>query len=100
VCVCVYVSISGSGSVYLCVYVCRSVVCLCDVVSAHRALIHHHLSLSLYVSLSLRFSTVMEMMPGMQHLSKQAQDSGVDSTQKVRNYMVIMDSMTDQGVYE
>jgi signal recognition particle subunit SRP54 len=39
---------------------------------------------------------MMEMMPGMSNLAQQAQQSGVDSSQKVRNYMVIMDSMTDQ----
>ena len=38
---------------------------------------------------------MMEMMPGMGNLAKEAQKSGIDSSQKIKNYMIIMDSMTD-----
>jgi len=37
---------------------------------------------------------VMEMLPGMSNILKEG--AGRDSTQKVKNYMTIMDSMTDE----
>ena len=37
---------------------------------------------------------MMELMPGMSNLAAQAEKSGVDPTQKLKNYMSIMDSMT------
>merc|ERR1712137_926934 len=41
-------------------------------------------------------SKVMENMPGMSNLLKQGNLKGVDSNQKVKIYMTIMDSMTDK----
>jgi len=41
-------------------------------------------------------SKVMENMPGMGNLLKQGNLKGVDSNQKVKIYMTIMDSMTDK----
>ena len=40
---------------------------------------------------------VMEMLPGMGNIMKQAGAAGVDSNAKLKHYMTIMDSMTDQG---
>jgi hypothetical protein len=43
----------------------------------------------------LLFSLVMEMIPGMSNLLQgQKGDAG---TQKIKSYMTIMDSMTDEG---
>uniref|UniRef100_A0A7S4LA90 signal-recognition-particle GTPase n=1 Tax=Paramoeba aestuarina TaxID=180227 RepID=A0A7S4LA90_9EUKA len=39
---------------------------------------------------------VMEMLPGMGNIMKQAGAAGVDSNAKLKHYMTIMDSMTDQ----
>ena len=38
---------------------------------------------------------VMEMLPGMSNILKEG--AGRDSSRKVKNYMTIMDSMTDEG---
>jgi len=40
---------------------------------------------------------VMEMLPGMGQLLQQLPGAGADSTMKVKIYMTIMDSMTDDG---
>ena len=42
---------------------------------------------------------VMENLPGMNNILKQGNLNGVDSSQKVKSYMVIMDSMTSDGLY-
>ena len=39
---------------------------------------------------------LMEMLPGMGELLKQAKSKGVDSNQKLQSYICIMDSMTKQ----
>jgi len=39
---------------------------------------------------------MLEMMPGMGNLAKQASASGVDSSQKIKIYMTMMDSMTNE----
>lgn len=44
-------------------------------------------------------SKVMENMPGMSNLLKQGNLKGVDSNQKVKIFMTIMDSMTDKGLF-
>eukprot|EP00211_Chloroparvula_japonica_P002446 CAMPEP_0119134742 /NCGR_PEP_ID=MMETSP1310-20130426/17708_1 /TAXON_ID=464262 /ORGANISM="Genus nov. species nov., Strain RCC2339" /LENGTH=488 /DNA_ID=CAMNT_0007125567 /DNA_START=49 /DNA_END=1515 /DNA_ORIENTATION=+ len=41
-------------------------------------------------------SKVMEMLPGMNNIMKQANQAGVDSNSKLKAYMTIMDSMTDE----
>ena len=43
---------------------------------------------------------IMELMPGMNNLAAQAEKSGIDPTQKLKNYMSIMDSMTAQELDE
>lgn len=42
---------------------------------------------------------VMENLPGMSNLLKQGNLKGLDSNQKIKVYMTIMDSMTDAGIY-
>jgi hypothetical protein len=39
---------------------------------------------------------VMEMLPGMGSILKEG--AGRDSSQKIKSYMTIMDSMTDEGM--
>jgi len=41
---------------------------------------------------------VMEMLPGMGNILKD-QGAGRDSSQKIKGYMTIMDSMTDKGAH-
>ncbi len=40
---------------------------------------------------------VMEMLPGMGNLLKEG--AGRDSSKKIKSYMTIMDSMTDEGKF-
>ena len=46
---------------------------------------------------SLQSVKVMEMLPGMGQMLKQMNMGGVDSNQKIKQFMCIMDSMTDKG---
>eukprot|EP01101_Sappina_pedata_P000410 TRINITY_DN1045_c0_g2_i1.p1 TRINITY_DN1045_c0_g2~~TRINITY_DN1045_c0_g2_i1.p1 ORF type:complete len:519 (+),score=230.89 TRINITY_DN1045_c0_g2_i1:55-1557(+) len=39
---------------------------------------------------------MMEMLPGMGNIMKQAQMNGMDSSAKLKSYLTIMDSMTDE----